>query len=111
MLAMPNQIENCRDFPACQLVFETPNIHNPKREKFMPLGKKVLIVVGCVVPAMLVFGGLAVAFIKTPSGPLWEKVPQIAVIMKAGMGVIFGGSLGFGAAKLYINMNSDDFYY
>ena len=65
----------------------------------MPLGKKVLIVVGCVVPAMLVFGGLAVAFIKTPSGPLWEKVPQIAVIMKAGMGGDFWRIVGLWCSK------------
>ena len=77
----------------------------------MPFGKQILIAVCCVVPAMLIFGGLAVAIIKTPEGPLWEQAPQLAVIMKAGTGAVFGGSLGLGAAKLYINMNSDDFHY
>ena len=60
-----------------------------------------LMVIGAAV------GGFA---LKVPSGELWEKVPELHMILRAGTGAVLGGSLGAGAAKIYIALNDDEIH-
>ena len=71
----------------------------------MPIVTKLLIMVGCVVPLMVIGAVIGVFALKAPSGELWEKFPELHTILRAGTGVILGGSLGTGAAKIYIALN------
>jgi hypothetical protein len=48
--------------------------------------------------------------LKAPSGELWKKVPELHTILRAGTGAILGGSLGAGAAKIYISLNDDEIH-
>lgn len=48
--------------------------------------------------------------LKAPSGELWEKVPELHVILRAGTDAILGGSLGAGTAKIYIGLNDDEIH-
>ena len=76
----------------------------------MSLGTKLLIMVGCVVP-LIVIGALVGMFaLKAPSGELWEKVPELHTILRTGTGVILGGSLGAGAAKIDIALKDDEIH-
>ena len=61
----------------------------------MSLGAKLLIMVGCVVPLMVIGALVGVFALKAPSGELWEKVPELHTILRAGTGAILGGSLVF----------------
>ena len=57
--------------------------------------------------APLVVGVFA---LKAPSGELWEKVPELHTILRTGTGVILGGSLGAGAAKIDIALKDDEIH-
>ena len=48
--------------------------------------------------------------LKAPSGELWEKVPDLHSILRAGTDAILGGSLGAGTAKIYIGLNDDEIH-
>ena len=48
--------------------------------------------------------------LKAPSGELWEKVPELNTILRTGTGVILGGSLGAGAAKIDIALKDDEIH-
>ncbi len=76
----------------------------------MSLGTKLLIMVGCVVPLMVIGGLIGVFALKAPSGELWEKFPELHRILRAGTGAILSGSLGAGAAKIYIALNDDEMH-
>ena len=71
---------------------------------------KLLIMVGCVVPLMVIGAVVGVFALKAPSGDLWEKFPELHTILRAGTGAILGGSLGTGAAKIYIALNDDEIH-
>ena len=71
---------------------------------------KLLIMVGCVVPLMVIGAAIGVFALKVPSGELWEKVPELHMILRAGTGAVLGGSLGAGAAKIYIALNDDEIH-
>ena len=71
---------------------------------------KLLIMVGCVVPLMVIGALVGVFALKAPSGELWEKFPELHTILRAGTGTVLGGSLGAGAAKIYISLNDDEIY-
>ena len=66
--------------------------------------------VGCVVPLMVIGAAIGVFAFKVPSGELWEKVPELHMILRAGTGAVLGGSLGAGAAKIYIALNDDEIH-
>ena len=66
--------------------------------------------VGCVVPLMVIGAAIGVFALKVPSGELWEKVPELHMILRAGTGAVLGGSLGAGAAKIYIALNDDEMH-
>ena len=76
----------------------------------MSFGSKVLVMVGCVVPLMVIGALVGVFALKAPSGDIWEKVPELHRILRAGTGAILGGSLGAGAAKIYITLNDDEIH-
>ena len=76
----------------------------------MSFGSKVLVMVGCVVPLMVIGALVGVCALKAPSGDIWEKVPELHRILRAGTGAILGGSLGAGAAKIYIALNDDEMH-
>ena len=76
----------------------------------MSLGVKLLIMVGCVVPLMVIGAVVGVFALKAPSGELWEKFPEIHTILRAGTGALLGGSLGAGAAKIHISLNDDEIH-
>jgi len=76
----------------------------------MSFGTKLLIMGGCVVPLMVIGAAIGAFAIKAPSGELWEKVPQIHMILRPGAGTLLGGSLGAGAAKIYIALNDDEIH-
>ena len=76
----------------------------------MPIVTKLLIMVGCVVPLMVIGAVVGVFVLKAPSGELWKKVPELHTILRAGTGAILGGSLGAGAAKIYIALNDDEIH-
>ena len=69
---------------------------------------KLLIMVGCVVPLMVIGALVGVFALKAPSGELWEKFPELHTILRAGTGAVLGGSLGAGVAKIYISLNDDE---
>ena len=69
---------------------------------------KLLIMVGCVVPLMVIGALVGVFALKAPPGELWEKFPELHTILRAGTGAVLGGSLGAGAAKIYISLNEDE---
>ena len=71
---------------------------------------KLLIMVGCVVPLMVIGALVGVFALKAPSGELWEKFPELHAILRAGTGAVLGGSLGAGAAKIYISLNDDEIH-
>ena len=71
---------------------------------------KLLIMVGCVVPLMVIGAVVGVFALKAPSGELWEKFPELHTILRAGTGAVLGGSLGAGAAKIYISLNDDEIH-
>ena len=71
---------------------------------------KLLIMVGCVVPLMAIGAVVGVFALKAPSGELWEKFSELHAILRAGTGAILGGSLGAGAAKIYIALNDDEIH-
>ena len=71
---------------------------------------KLLIMVGCVVPLMAIGAVVGVFALKAPSGELWEKVPELHTILRTGTGVILGGSLGAGAAKIDIALKDDEIH-
>ena len=71
---------------------------------------KLLIMVGCVVPLMVIGAVVGVFALKAPSGELWEKVPELHTILRTGTGVILGGSLGAGAAKIDIALKDDEIH-
>ena len=71
---------------------------------------KLLIMVGCVVPLMVIGAVVGVFALKAPSGELWEKFPELHMILRAGTGAVLGGSLGAGAAKIYISLNDDEIH-
>ena len=71
---------------------------------------KLLIMVGCVVPLMVIGALVGVFVLKAPSGELWEKFPELHTILRAGTGAVLGGSLGAGAAKIYISLNDDEIH-
>ena len=71
---------------------------------------KLLIMVGCVVPLMVIGAVIGVFALKAPSGELWEKFPELHTILRAGTGAVLGGSLGAGAAKIYISLNDDEIH-
>jgi hypothetical protein len=48
---------------------------------------------------MVIGAAIGVFALKVPSGELWEKVPELHMILRAGTGAVLGGSLGVGAAK------------
>ncbi len=66
--------------------------------------------VGCVVPLMVIGAAIGVFALKVPLGELWEKVPELHMILRAGTGAVLGGSLGAGAAKIYIALNDDEMH-
>ncbi len=72
---------------------------------FMSFTAKLLVMVGCVVPLMVIGAVVGVFALKAPSGELWEKFPELLTISRAGTGAVLGGSLGAGAAKIYISLN------
>ena len=76
----------------------------------MSFGSKVHVMVGCVVPLMVIGALVGVFALKAPSGDIWEKVPELHRILRAGTGAILGGSLGAGAAKIYIALNDDEMH-
>ncbi|MBT6458235.1 MAG: hypothetical protein HOK57_00245 [Planctomycetaceae bacterium] len=76
----------------------------------MSFGAKLFIMVGCVVPLMVIGAAIGVFALKVPSGELWEKVPELHMILRAGTGAVLGGSLGAGAAKIYIALNDDEIH-
>ena len=76
----------------------------------MSFGAKLLIMVGCVVPLMVIGALVGVFALKAPSGELWEKFPELLTISRAGTGAVLGGSLGAGAAKIYISLNDDEIH-
>ena len=76
----------------------------------MPIVTKLLIMVGCVVPLMVIGAVIGVFALKAPSGELWEKFPELHTILRAGTGVILGGSLGTGAAKINIALNDNEIH-
>ena len=76
----------------------------------MPIVTKLLIMVECVVPLMVIGAVVGVFALKAPSGELWEKFPEIHTILRAGTGALLGGSLGAGAAKIYISLNDDEIH-
>ena len=76
----------------------------------MPIVTKFLIMVGCVVPLMVIGALVGVFALKAPSGELWEKFPELHMILRAGTGAVLGGSLGAGAAKIYISLNDDEIH-
>lgn len=76
----------------------------------MSFGTKLFIMVGCVVPLMVIGAVVGVFALKAPSGELWEKFPELHTILRAGTGAVLGGSLGAGAAKIYISLNDDEIY-
>ena len=47
----------------------------------MSLGAKLLIMVGCVVPLMVIGALVGVFALKAPSGESWEKVPELHRIL------------------------------
>jgi hypothetical protein len=61
----------------------------------MSFGTKLLIMGGCVVPLMVIGAAVGAFAIKAPSGELWE---------------LLGGSLGAGAAKIYISLHDDEIH-
>ena len=71
---------------------------------------KLLIMVGCVVPLMVIGAVVGVFALKAPSGELWEKFPELHTILRAGTGAVLGGSLGAGATKIYISLNDDEIH-
>ena len=71
---------------------------------------KLLIMVGCVVPLMVIGALVGVFALKAPSGELWEKFPELHTILRAGTGTVLGGSLGAGAAKIYISLTDDEIH-
>ena len=71
---------------------------------------KLLIMVGCVVPLMVIGALVGVFALKAPSGELWEKFPELHTILRAGTGTVIGGALGAGAAKIYISLNDDEIH-
>ena len=71
---------------------------------------KLLIMVGCVVPLMVIGAVVGVFALKAPSGELWEKFPELHTILRAGTGAVLGGSLRAGAAKIYISLNDDEIH-
>ena len=71
---------------------------------------KLLIMVGCVVPLMVIGALVGVLALKAPSGELWEKFPELHTILRAGTGAVLGGSLGAGAAKIYVSLNDDEIH-
>ena len=71
---------------------------------------KLLVMVGCVVPLMVIGAVVGVFALKAPSGELWEKVPELHTILRTGTGVILGGSLGAGAAKIDIALKDDEIH-
>ena len=71
---------------------------------------KLLIMVGCVVPLMVIGAVVGVFALKAPSGELWGKFPELHTILRAGTGAVLGGSLGAGAAKIYISLNDDEIH-
>lgn len=76
----------------------------------MSFGTKLFIMVGCVVPLMVIAAVVGVFALKAPSGELWEKFPELHTILRAGTGAVLGGSLGAGAAKIYISLNDDEIH-
>ena len=76
----------------------------------MSFTAKLLVMVGCVVPLMLIGAVVGVFALKAPSGELWEKFPELHTILRAGTGAVLGGSLGAGAAKIYISLNDDEIH-
>tara|TARA_X000001036_G_scaffold65127_1_gene55817 strand:- start:221 stop:403 length:183 start_codon:yes stop_codon:yes gene_type:complete len=59
----------------------------------------------------MVIGAVVGVFaLKAPSGELWEKFPELHTILRAGTGAVLGGSLGAGAAKIYISLNDDEIH-
>ena len=76
----------------------------------MSFGTKLFIMVGCVVPLMVIGAVVGVFALKAPSGELWEKFPELHTILRAGTGAVLGGSLGAGAAKIYISLNDDEIH-
>ena len=76
----------------------------------MSFAAKLLIMVGCVVPLMVIGAVVGVFALKAPSGELWEKFPELHTILRAGTAAVLGGSLGAGAAKIYISLNDDEIH-
>ena len=76
----------------------------------MSFAAKLLIMVGCVVPLMVIGAVVGVFALKAPSGELWEKFPELHTILRAGTGAVLGGSLGAGAAKIYISLTDDEIH-
>ena len=76
----------------------------------MSFTAKLLVMVGCVVPLMVIGAVVGVFALKAPSGELWEKFPELHTILRAGTGAVLGGSLGAGAAKIYISLNDDEIH-
>ena len=76
----------------------------------MSFGTKFLVMVACVVPLMVIGALVGVFALTAPSGELWEKVPELHTILRAGTGTILGGSLGAGAARIYIAFNDDEIH-
>ena len=76
----------------------------------MSFAAKLLIMVGCVVPLMVIGAVVGVFALKAPSGELWEKFPELHTILRAGTGAVLGGSLGAGAAKIYVSLNDDEIH-
>ena len=76
----------------------------------MSFGTKLFIMVGCVVPLMVIGAVVGVFALKAPSGELWEKFPELHTFLRAGTGTVLGGSLGAGAAKIYISLNDDEIH-
>ena len=59
---------------------------------------------------MVVGTVVGVFALKVPWGELWEKVPDLHSILRAGTDAILGGSLGAGTAKIYIGLNDDEIH-
>ena len=76
----------------------------------MSFGTKFFIMVACVVPLMVIGALVGVFALTVPSGELWEKVPELNTILRAGTDAILGGSLGAGAARIYIAFNDDEIH-
>lgn len=95
------------DSPHCKKIIRITETFS-NNSALMNLTTKLAVMAACVIPGMAIGAGLGFWLIKIPTTGVWGKVPEIHAIFRSAIGLVAGGSLGVGIARIYISMQDDD---